>query len=106
MPAINVNQYLYKSIPALLVLIVASLGMILPGVLSETYSPSSGISIETETSENDGAGKCTPSFPFRLSTHPCYKQKVSLLGAVDSINNFLHYREPVRAPPQRYRARS
>jgi hypothetical protein len=106
MPAINVNQYLYKSIPALLVLIVASLGMILPGVLSETYSPSAGISIETETSENDDAGKCTPSFPFRLSMHPCDKGQISSLDALDSINNFLHYREPVRAPPQRYRASS
>ena len=99
MPAINVNQYPYKAIPVFLVLIVASLCMILPDVPGETYSPSVGISIETETSENDDAGKCTQSFPFRLSTHPCDKQQVSLLDAVDSINNFLHYREPVRAPP-------
>ena len=106
MPAINVNQHLHKSLPALLVLIVASLGIFLPDVLSESYSLSAEISYELETSENDDASKCTPYFPFRLSTHPCDKEHVTLLGAVDSENNFLHYRESVRAPPQRYLAHS
>ena len=105
MPVINVNQHLHK-LPALLVLIVASLVMHSPGVLSEPYSLSDEISIETKTNENDNAGKCTPSFPFRLATHPCGKEHVSLLCAVDSANNFLHYRESVRAPPQRYLALS
>ena len=99
MPAINVNQHLHKSLPALLVLIVASLYIFLPDVLSKSYSLSAEISYELGTSENDDAGNCTPSFPLRPSTHPCNKQHVLLLGAVDSENNFLHYRESVRAPP-------
>lgn len=98
MPAINVNQHLHKSLPALLVLIVASLGIILPSVLSESYGLSAEISVETETIENDNEGKCFPSFPFRLSTHLCDKELVSLLGTVNSANNFLHYRVSVRAP--------
>ena len=106
MPAINVSQHLHKSLPALLVLIVASLGIFLQGALSESYSLSAEISFELETSENDDAGKCTPSFPFHFSTNPCDKEQVPLLGAVDSANNFLHYRESVRAPPQRYLAYS
>ena len=106
MMAINVNHHLHKSLPALLVLIVASLGTFSQGALSESYSLSAEISFGLETSENDDAGKCTPSFPFRFSTHQCDKEQVSLLGAVDSSNNFLHYRELVRAPPQRYLAHS
>jgi hypothetical protein len=102
MPVTNVNQHLHKSLPALLVLIVASLGIILPDVPGELYSLSDEISIEKVTSENGDPGKCTPSSPFRFSTHPCDKEHVSLLWAVDSANNFLHYRESVRAPPQRY----
>jgi hypothetical protein len=106
MPVKNVNQHLHKSIPAMLVLIVASLGMILPGVLSELSSLSDQISIETVTSEIGDACKSTPSFPFRLSTHPYDKQHASLPCAVDSANNFLHFRESVRAPPHRYLAHS
>ena len=106
MPAITVNQHLHKSLPALLVLIVTSLGILLPGVLSESYSLSAEISYELETSENDDAGKYTPSFLSCLSAHPCNKALVPLLGAVDSANDFLHYRESVRAPPQRYLAHS
>lgn len=106
MPATYVNQLLYKSLPALLVLVAACLGIILPDYLSEPYSLSAEVSIETETSENDDTGKCAPSFPMRLSTHPFDKEQVSILSAVVSANNFLHYRESVRAPPQRYLAHS
>jgi hypothetical protein len=106
MPAINMNQHLHKSLPAMLFLIVASLGIFLPGVLSEAYNFSVEFSFETETSANDDAGKCTPSFPFPLSTHSCDSEQVSLLCAIDSANTYLHYRESVRAPPQRYLTQS
>jgi hypothetical protein len=106
MPAINVSQHLHNSPPAMLFLIVASVGIFLPGVLNESFILGAEISFELETSENDDGGEYSPSFPFRLSTHPCNKEYVSLLGAVDSENNFLHYRESVRAPPQRYLAHS
>jgi hypothetical protein len=102
MPVTNVNHYLHKLLPALLLLIVASLGMTLPGVQTELYSFIDEISIETITSENGDPGKYTPSFPSRLSRHPRDKGHVSFLCAVDSANNFLRYSELVRAPPQRY----
>ena len=106
MPAITVNQHLHMPILALLVLIVASLGIFLPGALSDSYSLIAEISYELETSENDDSGKCTPSFPFRLSTHSCDKEHVTLRGAVESANDFQHYHKSVRAPPQRYLAHS
>jgi hypothetical protein len=99
MPAITANHCLHRSFPALIVLVVVSLGIILPGLWSEVSAASLEISIEAYALENDTEGKSAQPFPFPPVPYLCLTDNFSTLDAVYSTNSFLHCCESVRAPP-------